>query len=172
MLYFLDTNVVSNLRKAKANDNLLAWLETVPEDNICIPAQVIFEIQYGIERLRLERKNESADEIEKWLDLMLSSRLGDNIIPNSVDSVRLQAKMFSDPKLNNFLKQNPRSPKLKFGSDLIISAMAIIHQAAIVSFDGDYLEHIHHRYPLPGLFHPGRKEWLIRLNNKQSQVDK
>jgi hypothetical protein len=69
--------------------------------------------------------------------------------------------MFTDPKLSNILKRDP-STKLKFGSDLIIAAMAIVHQATIVSFDGDYLDCIHASFPLPGLFHPGRGEWLIR----------
>jgi hypothetical protein len=161
MLYFLDTNVVSNLRKAKANESLRAWLTATPEEDICIPAPVIFEIQHGIETLRLDGKVEQADQTEGWLDRMLDSRLGDNVIPLGMDAARLQAKMFADPELRNFLQQDPRSAKLKFGADLIISAMAIVHQAAIVSFDRDFLEQIHGRYPLPGLFHPGRREWLI-----------
>jgi predicted nucleic acid-binding protein len=160
MLYFLDTNVVSNFRKEEPNESLLAWLKITPEEDVCIPAPVIFEIQHGIERLRLEDKVGKAEQTEEWLDLMLSSRFGDNIIPIGLDSSRLQAKMFADPGLRDFLEQDPRSSKLKFGADLIISAMAIVHQSAIVSFDGDFLL-VHERYQIPGLFHPGRGEWLI-----------
>ena len=162
MLHLLDTDVVSNLRKQTPNAQLIAWLKETPQEDFAIPLVVVFEIQRGVETLRLEGKAELADQIEAWLNQMLDAAGVDGVLCPGVDVVRLQAGMFADPALRNFLLPNPGSPKPKFGGDIIIAAMAIVYQAAIVSFNVDDYLQIHQRYPLPGLFHPGRREWVLK----------
>ena len=161
MIYFLDTDVVSNLRRQTPNRPLLDWLEAIPKEDIVIPLVVIFEIQRGIETLRQEGKQAPAAEIESWLGHLLDAAGPDGIVCPGVDDVRQQARMFAAPSLRNFLLPQPRSPKLKFGADLIIAAMAIVHRAVIVSFNVDDYRQIHDHFPLPGLFHPGRNAWII-----------
>ncbi len=158
-LYLLDTDVVSNLRKPQPNRLLVEWIDA-NSDEIHIPLQVVFEIQYGAERLRREGKSAKADGVEAWLERLLAVSGPSDIACPRADDARQQAKMFAFPALRNFLVPEPRSTKLKFGSDIIIAAMAIVRQAVVVSFDEDYLR-IHQHFPLPGLFHPGRGEWLI-----------
>ncbi len=161
MPYFLDTDVVSNLRRQSPNRQLLDWLGATPKDDIRIPLVVIFEIQRGIETLLLDGKQAPAAEIESWLDRLLDAAGADGIVCPGVEDVRQQARMFAAPALRNFLLPQPRSTKLKFGGDVIVAAMAIVHRAAIVSFNVDDYRQIHAHFPLPGLFHPGRNAWDI-----------
>lgn len=165
MLYLLDTNVVSNLRRQTPNGQLLSWLSRTPAEAIRIPVLAIFEIQYGIESLRRDGKSAKADDIEAWLERLMNSRGAESILCPGVDAARLQARMFADRALNNFLFPQPGASKPKFGGDLIISAMAITIEAAVVTFDVDDYLSIHSRYPLPGLLHPGRNEWLVRAGH-------
>ncbi len=52
-LFVLDTDVVSNLRKAKQHPQLRAWIERTDPSAIGITVVTITEIQCGIERQRM-----------------------------------------------------------------------------------------------------------------------
>jgi hypothetical protein len=66
MMYLLDTNVVSELRKRDPDRNVLAWYATVTSADLFLSVLTIGEIRLGIERLR--RKDAAqADIIEQWL---------------------------------------------------------------------------------------------------------
>ncbi|MBY6240446.1 PIN domain-containing protein [Methylosinus sp. Sm6] len=62
-MYLLDTNVVSELRRAKPHGAVLAWLESVPDSSLRLSALTLGEIQAGVEKLR-SRNLEKAEEIE------------------------------------------------------------------------------------------------------------
>ena len=67
--YLLDTNVVSELRKAKPHDAVVTWLQTLRPEQIFLSAVTIGELQAGVE---LTRKNDAAKarEIETWLAMV------------------------------------------------------------------------------------------------------
>jgi predicted nucleic acid-binding protein len=67
MIFLLDTNVVSELRRTRPHGAVLSWRRSVPLYQLAIPAVVIAEIQSGVE---ITRKQDAAKarEIEKWLD--------------------------------------------------------------------------------------------------------
>lgn len=71
-MYLLDTNVISELRKAKPHGAVLAWFRAVRPDEIEIPAVVIGEIQDGAEITRKQDKAK-ASEIEAWLDYVMAN---------------------------------------------------------------------------------------------------
>jgi predicted nucleic acid-binding protein len=71
-MYLLDTNVISELRKAKPHGAVLEWLRSVESYDLFIPAVVIGEMQAGAERTRSQYP-EKAVEIERFLDRVLSS---------------------------------------------------------------------------------------------------
>ena len=71
-MYLLDTNVISELRKAKPHGAVLAWFRAVRADEIAIPAVVIGEIQDGVEITRKQDQQKAA-EIEAWLDYVLAN---------------------------------------------------------------------------------------------------
>jgi predicted nucleic acid-binding protein len=52
-LFVLDTDVVSNLRKAKQHPQLRAWIERTDPSGIGTTVVTITEIQCGIERQRM-----------------------------------------------------------------------------------------------------------------------
>lgn len=65
--YLLDTNVVSELRKAKrANPNVLAWFQAVPDGELFLSVLVLGEIRTGIERIRPSNPTQ-ARALDRWL---------------------------------------------------------------------------------------------------------
>jgi len=66
-MYLLDTNVVSELRRAKPHGAVLAWLESVEDAHLHLAAVSIGEIQAGIEITR-QHDPAKASEIEAWLE--------------------------------------------------------------------------------------------------------
>jgi predicted nucleic acid-binding protein len=71
-VYLLDTNVVSELRKRKPHQGVLAWIQSAPEESLYISAVTVGEIQAGIEITR-RQDAAKAKEIEDWLDAVAQS---------------------------------------------------------------------------------------------------
>ena len=71
-MYLLDTNVISELRKAKPHGAVIAWIQSVPSQSLHLSAVVLGEIQAGIELTR-ENDKAKAIEIEAWLDGLQAS---------------------------------------------------------------------------------------------------
>jgi toxin FitB len=66
-MYLLDTNVVSELRKPKPHGAVLAWIQSVRDDQLFISALTLGELQAGAERTR-KQDREKAEGIEAWID--------------------------------------------------------------------------------------------------------
>jgi toxin FitB len=66
-MYLLDTNVVSELRKPKPHGAVIAWIQSVPDDQLFISALTLGELQAGAERTR-RQDQEKAAIIEAWID--------------------------------------------------------------------------------------------------------
>jgi hypothetical protein len=71
-LYLLDTNVVSELRRTRPNENVIAWISGLPENSIYLSAVTIGEIQAGIEITR-DQNPGKAEELEAWLQRVQSA---------------------------------------------------------------------------------------------------
>lgn len=71
-MYLLDTNVVSELRRARPHRAVLDWTAGVPADQLFLSAVTVGEIQVGIEITR-EQDVAKAEEMEAWLDLVVDS---------------------------------------------------------------------------------------------------
>ena len=80
MNYLIDTNVISEFRKAKRADaNVLRWIEaTLPEEHYT-SVLVIGEIRHGIELMR-RRDVPQAQAMELWLSGMVARYAG-RILP-------------------------------------------------------------------------------------------
>lgn len=83
-MYWLDTNIVSELRKPKPDGAVVQWLQEAAETDLHISAVTIGEIQAGIELTR-EQDETKAAEIEQWLELVSGSY---NVIP--MDAIACQ----------------------------------------------------------------------------------
>jgi toxin FitB len=78
--YLLDTNVVSELRKGqRANPNVLAWFQTVDEDELYLSVLVLGEIRSGIERIRSSDSAQSR-VLDRWLK-GLEAAYVDRVLP-------------------------------------------------------------------------------------------
>ena len=81
--FLLDTNVISELRKKNADDNVLAWYDTVQSHQLHLSAITIGEIRLGIERLR-RRDTAQAEVLELWLGT-LRTIYRDRIVSVDID---------------------------------------------------------------------------------------
>lgn len=70
--YLLDTNVVSEVRKAKPHGAVVAWLRGLREDQLYLSAVTLGELQAGIEITRRQDRAK-AEEIERWVDRLAES---------------------------------------------------------------------------------------------------
>jgi toxin FitB len=66
-VYLLDTNVVSELRRARPHGAVVAWLKSVPDASLHVAAVTLGEIQRGVEMIR-GRDAAKARAIEGWAD--------------------------------------------------------------------------------------------------------
>jgi len=87
--YLLDTNVVSELRKQRPHGGVVAWLESLDDDQLYLSAVTLGEIQAGIELTR-EQDPDKAKEIEAWLELVAGAY---NVLPMEAATFRAWARL-------------------------------------------------------------------------------
>ena len=89
-MFLLDTNVVSELRKAgtdKVNPNVEKWSKSVLGQQTFISTITIFELERGV--LLMERRDPKQGNIlRQWLNSHVLAEYSDRIIPISVDIAR------------------------------------------------------------------------------------
>jgi len=118
--FLLDTNILSELRKAKRCDaGVRDWVEGIPPEELYVSMLVLGEIRQGVERIRM-RDQAQARALEKWLQ-GLSTEFADCILPVDV----LVADQWGRLGL-----QQP-VPTL----DALLAATALVHDLTVVSRD-------------------------------------
>jgi predicted nucleic acid-binding protein len=79
MAYLLDTCVLSELRKPKANPGVTAWMAGLRPEEAFLSVLTLGEIRRGIE-LRRAKDQAAARALERWL-LGLEAHYADRILP-------------------------------------------------------------------------------------------
>ncbi len=115
-MYLLDTNVVSELRRARPHGAVVAWLETVPDQHLFVSAVTLGELQAGVELTRGQNPTR-ANELELWVDQIAATY---NVLPADAPVFRQWAKLL-----------HHRSDDLI--EDAIIAATAIVHGFMVVT---------------------------------------
>ena len=115
-MYLLDTNVVSEFRRARPDRHVVTWLESVPNADLHIAAVTIGELQAGVEMTR-SRDPVKAAEIEAWVDQVATTF---NILPMDATVFRCWARLM-----------HRRSDDLI--EDAIIAATAEVHRLTVVT---------------------------------------
>lgn len=68
MIYLLDTNVISEHRKAAPDRGLQAWLAEMTPDDLRLSVITLGEIRRGIRKLELRNDHRQAEVYERWFD--------------------------------------------------------------------------------------------------------
>lgn len=80
MSFLLDTNVISDLRRAGARSGRLrAWFEAQPAETLFLSVVTLGEVRQGIEQVR-RRDRAQADRLGRWLD-DLGRHYADRVLP-------------------------------------------------------------------------------------------
>jgi len=77
--FLLDTNVVSELTKARPNPKVITWLGSVPSTDLFLSVITLGEIRKGIEQKRITSPQDAA-RIEAWFTT-LALRYRARILP-------------------------------------------------------------------------------------------
>ena len=115
-MYLLDTNVISELRRAKPRGAVVAWLQGVDDRDLHLSAVTIGELQRGVEATR-EHDESRAAELEAWLEQRAASY---NVLPMDGHCFRVWAKLM-----------HGRSRELV--EDAMIAATAQVHGLIVVT---------------------------------------
>ena len=70
MSFLLDTNVVSELTKARPNPKVITWLGSVPSTDLFLSVITLGEIRKGIEKKRV-RSLQDAARLEAWFTTLV-----------------------------------------------------------------------------------------------------
>ena len=85
-MFLLDTNVVSELRKAatgKADPQVVAWAASVPAELLFISAMTVFELEHGVRRQEYRDPVQGA-VLRRWLDTQVLPAFKDRTLPIDV----------------------------------------------------------------------------------------
>ncbi len=120
-MFLLDTNVVSELRKAsinKADVNVTEWARGQPLGSLFVSSITILEIEMGI--LQKERKDpQQAAILRTWLNTHVLKAFSDRVLPFDT-SVAIQCAKLHVP--------NPKSER-----DAMIGATCKVHGMTLVT---------------------------------------
>ncbi len=78
MTYLLDTNVVSELQRAKPASAVLRWLDHAPYQSIYLSALTHGELRQGVERLA---EGERKEQLRRWLESDVPAWFGNRFLP-------------------------------------------------------------------------------------------
>ena len=120
-MFLLDTNVISELRKAgdgKADANVVAWLSSVDATTLYLSAIIIMEIELGI--LRIERRDPAQGQrLRAWMDNHILPEFAERTLPVDM-AVTLRCASLHVP--------DARSER-----DALIAATALVHGMTVIT---------------------------------------
>lgn len=93
MNYLLDTCIISELIKHKAERRVLAWIESVPEDRLYLSVLTLGELHKGIARLDA---GERRRRLEKWLSDEVQTRFEGRILTLDEEALALWGRIMGE----------------------------------------------------------------------------
>lgn len=120
-MFLLDTNVVSELRKAKAGKadaNVVAWAASASAATMFVSAITVQELEIGV--LLAERRNPSQGAVlRRWLEVQVLPAFAERILPVDTPVARRSAALHVP---------DPRPVR-----DSLIAATALVHAMPVVT---------------------------------------
>ena len=120
-MYLLDTNVLSELRKApggKADQRVLAWARSVATPSLYLSTMTILELEIGVHRMA-RRDGLQAERLRVWLEQAVLAAFAGRIFPVDLDVAR---------RCSALHVPNPRPER-----DAMIGATALVHGMTVVT---------------------------------------
>ena len=121
MMFVLDTNVVSELRKVragKADLNVAAWVESVDAAELFVSAITIMELELGV--LSVERKDVTKGVmLRSWLEQHVLPEFSGRILPVDTAVAQRCARL--------------HVPDKRGERDALIAATALVHGMTVVT---------------------------------------
>jgi predicted nucleic acid-binding protein len=121
MMYLLDTNVLSEIRKRKrTNKGVTKFFKSAIRNNdrLFVSVITIGELRRGVELIRHRGDNRQAKQLEKWLDLVINE-YQDNILDIDQETAQVWGKL--------------RSPHPEHALDKLIAATAMTYGLTVVT---------------------------------------
>jgi len=116
VMYPLDTNIVSELRRPRPHAGLIAWLSGIAPDELFISAVTLGELQAGVENVRRQDTGK-AEIIESWIDSVAASY---NVLPMDGGAFRCWARLMHEKPADLI-------------ADAMIGATAAVHNLTVVT---------------------------------------
>lgn len=123
--YLLDTNIISEIHKPKPRGGVLAWFDTLRDEQVCLSAVTLGELQDGIERTR-RHDPAKAVAIEAWVDDLQNISI---VLPMDGPSFRIASRMMVG-----------RQEDLLY--DVMIAATARLHGLAVATRNEKEFKHL------------------------------
>lgn len=121
MMFVLDTNVVSELRKVrigKADPNVASWAENVDAANLFVSAITIMELELGV--LSVERKDPTQGAmLRAWLEQHVLPEFSARTLPIDTTVAQRCARL--------------HIPDRRGERDALIAATALVHGMTVVT---------------------------------------
>lgn len=121
MMFVLDTNVVSELRKVrlgKADGNVAAWAESVDATDLFVSAITIMELELGV--LSVERKDATQGAmLRAWLEQQVLPEFAGRTLPVDTAVAQRCARL--------------HVPDKRGERDALIAATALVHGMTVVT---------------------------------------
>jgi toxin FitB len=122
-MFLLDTNVVSELRKARAgraDKNVTAWASGASAASMFVSVITVQELEIGV--LLAERRDPSQGKVlRRWLEQQVLPGFGERILPVDTTVARRSAALHVP---------DPRPVR-----DTLIAATALVHGLSVVTRD-------------------------------------
>ncbi len=123
--YLLDTNIISEIRKPKPHGAVVAWFTGLRNEQVCVSAVTLGELQEGIERTRGQNAMR-ANAIEVWVDELETLS---TILPMDGRCFRETARMMVG-KQEDLLY------------DVMIAATARLHDLTVATRNEKHFKHL------------------------------
>jgi len=120
-VYLLDTNIISELRKAgsgRANAGVLAWAESVAPELLHLSAISVLELEMGVLRIEWRDRRQGA-LLRRWFEEQVLPEFHARILPVDEAVARSCAHLHTP---------DPQSER-----DALIAATALVHQLTLVT---------------------------------------
>jgi len=121
MMYILDTNVVSELRKirvGKADPNVAAWTESVDATDLFVSVITVMELELGV--LSIERKDATQGALLRaWLEQHVLPEFSERTLPIDTAVAQRCARL--------------HVPDKRGERDALIAATALVHGMTVVT---------------------------------------